>query len=159
MSHFKFSGVAGALVIAGYLGLSSLYLNLRFESVKSQSSELATQTKDVFVLQRDFNQLEEKFEGFSRVANTEASSNVVWGLVGPLLKQGVKIDNVSMLPNGDYILNLEAKSATEVLNFVSQDQGVIEAKIRGQTNSSGGKEQFAISFRVSNGSTAQSEEV
>ena len=159
MSHFKYSGVAGAALVIGYLGLSSLYLNVRLESVKGQSSELAEQTRDVFALQSDFNRLQEQLEGFSTVANVQYSSNVVWRLVGPLAKQGVKLERIMMLPDGLFILNMEAKSAVEVLNFISKDDGVTEAKFRGETNSSNGKEQFAVSFKAATLVAAQDKEV
>ena len=155
MTHFKYSGIAGALVVAVYLGVSSLYLNVRLESVKTQSAQLAIQTKDVFALKADYNRLQETTTGFNDATKVEFSSNLVWRLVGPLIQSGVKVERVSMLPEGIYILNLEAKSATEVLEFIGQDEGVIEAKFRGETSTVKGKEQFAISFKVAKKAQSQ----
>ena len=148
MSHFKYSGLAASLIIAGYLGVSSLYLNLKLEWVKGQATELSAQTRDVFALQSEYNQMLESSAGFIKATSEQASSNIVWRLVAPLAQQGIKIERVGMLPDGLYIINFEANSATQVLEIINKDKAVVGAKFRGDTYEVNGKEQFAIAFKI-----------
>ncbi|MCJ8272064.1 MAG: hypothetical protein MJK04_22040 [Psychrosphaera sp.] len=151
LSHLKYSGVAVVLLFSGYVGLTSLYLNMRLDSAKQAQVVYASKTRDVFALKAQLGVVEQKDQQITDINNAVSAPNVIWRFIAPLAKRGIKFSRVSMSPDGTYTVAGEADKATDVLEFIKSDPLVKEPQFVGQNTVINGKDRFSIGFKIKEG--------
>ncbi len=148
LSHLKYSGTAVVLLFTGYVGLTSLYLNMRLDSAKEEQAVYATKTQDVFQLKAQLSLVEQKDKQITDVNNAVSAPNVIWRFIVPLAKRGIKFTRVGMSPDGSFTVVGEADKATDVLEFIKSDPLVVEPQFVGQNTVVKGKDLFSIGFKI-----------
>lgn len=146
--HIKYSGTAAVLLAVGYFSLTSFYLQMRLESAQQMQSELSGQTKEVFELQSQLAQVQQKAAQLNQVTSQDDAPNVIWRFLVPLLQKGVTIKQVNILPSGLLVVTAEYKKATDVLEIIAADPLVSDAQFRGQTATINDKERFSVGFKI-----------
>lgn len=150
-SHLKLSGGGAVILLLGYFALGSLYLNIRLNIAQQESAGYRESTQAVFTLNNQVAALEKEFSQLAAVVNQVNSPSIIWRVLAPLATQGITVKKLLMLPSGQFVVDLEADKATQVLALFSRDSAIIAAKFRGQSTVVKDKERFSISFTINRG--------
>jgi hypothetical protein len=146
--YAKYCGLSAALLFSGYFSLTSLYLKLRLNSAVEASQQTGDKTQQVFELKSELTAMEQRQAQLAGVSAVTGAPSVIWRLLSPLMKQGVKVNRLSYLPDGLFILNGIADKDTEVLAFLNSDPLVSSPQLRAATRTVKNKDHFSISFQI-----------
>lgn len=146
--YAKYCGLSAVLLLGGYFSLTSLYLQMRLDSAVTTSAGYGDQTKAIFALQNQLTKVEAQQAQLAQVDSKLGAPSVIWRLLSPLIQQGISVDQISYLPDGTFLLRGVADKDTAVLEFLNNDEIVMEPQLRAATRSSDKGDAFDISLKI-----------
>ncbi len=146
--YAKYCGLSAVVMLTSYFALTSLYLQLRLDAAESASSQYSGKTNEIFALKKQLTKAEQQQVQLAEISGQSGAPSVVWRLLAPLIQRGVKIDRLSYLPDGLFIVNGVANKDTEVLEFLNSDELVLQPQLRAATRTVKGKDHFSISLKI-----------
>lgn len=131
-----------------YLAISSFIVSMQFNRIEAQIKEQKSEISKVLKIQSEIGRLEDEIEKYNHIGETKPPLWKIWRVLGPLYRQGIIFKFIRY--NGKQVfINVEADSATSVLEYFIDVEGAEEASFTTAIRKIKNKDSFTLKFTLS----------
>lgn len=138
------------VMVVGYFALSSSYLLWQQRTYQAYLEQQSAQLRQAMQLQQQADKLRQQLEQHQAFAQQLSLKTPLWSAIEPILPLG-QLQTI-IYRDGRFRLQGEAGQATEVLQTLSRQPNVHDARFEGPTRRQRQRERYQISFLLSNDS-------
>lgn len=120
------------------------------QSSRYQLQQANTQANQLLQQREAISNMISRYQKLQQVLPESNNLLQLWQVLAPLYQQGVIINNVQQRQN-QISLSIEAQSATEALQLLVKQLGVVNAKVEGNVRRQGNKDLATVSFQLQQG--------